>query len=348
MVLSEEELRRYSRQLALRNIGLEGQQRLKEGRATIVGMGGLGCVSATQLAAIGVGYMRLIDQDVVEITNLHRQFLYDTSNLGHPKVEVAEKRLKSLNPNVEFEPIPFTVNQETAEQAVEDVDVVIDGLDHLAPRYAINRACVKKGVPYVFGSALEMYGNVSTVLPGKTACLECIFSGEISDEGLPTCETVGVLPPILSIISSIQVREAVDIILNRQPLLANKLIIADANSLSFETFELSKSPTCTTCGSPYVKRKRDISETKVAQLCGKDSYMISPITPLSLSIVDVAESLSKRFRIKVQTGFGVTFDYSDAVSISLMKTGNALIKGTPSKDAALKAYNDVMETFPNR
>ena len=140
MSLSSEEVKRYSRQIALREIGLEGQKKLKNSRVSIVGVGGLGCFSSIQLASIGVGYIRLIDQDVVDITNLHRQILYDTESLDYPKVESAQKRLRTLNPNVEVEPLPLTINEDTAVEAVKGVDVVIDGLDHFTPRYAVNKA----------------------------------------------------------------------------------------------------------------------------------------------------------------------------------------------------------------
>lgn len=151
---------------------------------------------------MGIGYIRLIDQDVVDITNLHRQILYDTEAIGYPKVEIAQKRLKALNPNVDIEPLTLTINEETADKAVNGVDVVIDGLDRFSPRRAINRAYIKHDIPYIYGGALETYGNVSTLIPQKTACLEC-FTGTLSDEGLPTCETVGVLPTILAAVTSV-------------------------------------------------------------------------------------------------------------------------------------------------
>jgi adenylyltransferase/sulfurtransferase len=168
---SSEELERYSRQIVLKAIGTEGQARLKNARVCVVGIGGLGCVSALQLTAMGVGYIRLVDQDVVDLTNLHRQPVYDVSSIGYPKVEVAEKKLKSLNPNVETDPLTLIVDSNTAESIVKGVEVVVDGLDRFVPRYAINRACLKLKVPYVFGGAIETYGNVSTIIPGETACL---------------------------------------------------------------------------------------------------------------------------------------------------------------------------------
>lgn len=344
MSLSGEELERYSRQIVLREIGLEGQKKLKNSRVSIIGVGGLGCFSSVQLASMGVGYIRLIDQDVVDLTNLHRQILYDTLVLGYPKVEAAQKKLEALNPNLEIEPLPLTVNEETADQAVKDVDVVIDGLDHFAPRYAINRACVKHEIPYVYGGALETYGNVSTIIPRKTACLEC-FIGRLSDEGLPTCETVGVLPSILATIASIQVSEAVHLLLGKSPSLANKVLFIDMNSLSFESFNIVKRESCPTCGVSSIEAKSSFIEPRVVELCGKDSFMASPSRPLALNLADVATVLGKKFRIKLRSTFGLAFEYSDGVSINLMKTGNALIKGVSEKEDAINIYSELINTL---
>ncbi|MCW4038812.1 MAG: HesA/MoeB/ThiF family protein, partial [Candidatus Bathyarchaeota archaeon] len=291
--------------------------------------------------SMGVGYLRLIDQDVVDITNLHRQILYDTDSLGYPKVEIAQKRLNALNPHVEIDAIPLTVNEETADDVVKDVDVVLDGLDHFAPRYAINKACVKYNIPYVYGGVLETYGNVTTIIPKKTACLEC-FLGRLSDEGMPTCETVGVLPSILATVTSIQVSEAVKLLTGSTPSLTNKVLFIDINSLSFTSFNIVNRENCPTCGTPAIKVKPPMSEPKVVELCGKDSFMASPKQPLTLNLAEVADLLKEQFKIKLRSSFGLSLEQSDGVSISLMKTGNALIKGVSDKKDAIIIYDKLM------
>jgi len=344
MVLIKEELVRYSRQIVLANIGFEGQERLKDAKVSIVGVGGLGCVSSVQLAAMGVGYLRITDQDVVDLTNLHRQYLYDTGALGYPKVEVAQKRLKAINPNIEIEALPLTVTRETADDVVKGVDVVVDALDRFAPRYAINEACVRNKIPYVYGGALTTYGNVSTIIPRETACLECIV-GKVDDETLPTCETAGVFPPVVSIIASIQVREALDLLLGKPPLLTNKLFFVDVHALEFESFNVVRRPGCETCGEPLVETRPLTSDLRVAELCGKNSYMVSPKTPLSLDLDRAAEIIGKVFKLKIRAAFGLTFDYSERVVVSLMKTGNMLIKGAGNEKEALAIYDRVMKTL---
>ena len=346
MSLSNEEVKRYSRQIVLREIGLEGQKKLKSSRVSIIGVGGLGCFSSIQLASMGVGYIRLIDQDVVDITNLHRQILYDTQSLGYPKVEMTQKRLEALNPNVKVEPLTLTVNEETADEAVSDVDVVIDGLDHLAPRYAINRACVKQGIPYVYGGALETYGNISTIIPRKTACLECLI-GIVSDEGLPTCETAGVLPSILATVASVQVSEAVRLLLGKTPLLDNKILFIDINSLNFMTFDVVKREDCQVCGTTSTEAKPSIIESRVIELCGKDSFMASPKHQSTLNMTEVANVLETRHKIKLHSNFGIAFEHSNGVTVSLMKTGNAIIKGLSDKRDAIKLYDDLLNILKN-
>lgn len=341
MSFSDEELQRYSRQIVLRTMGLEGQKKLKESRVSIIGVGGLGCFSSVQLASMGVGFLRLIDRDIVDITNLHRQILYDTNSLGYPKVEIAQKRLTALNPHVEVEALPLTVNEETADDIVKDVDVVLDGLDHFAPRYAINKACVKYKVPYVYGGVLETYGNITTIIPKKTACLEC-FLGRLSDEGMPTCETVGVLPSILATVTSIQVSEAVKLLTGSPPSLANKVQFIDINSLSFTSFDIVNRENCSTCGRSGVEVKSPVSEPRVVELCGKDSFMASPKQPLALNLADAADLLKEQFKIRLRSSFGLSLEQSDGVSISLMKTGNALIKGVSNKKDAITIYDKLM------
>lgn len=221
------------------------------------------------------------------------------------------------------------------------MNIVVDALDHFAPRYAINEACVRNKIPYIYGGALASYGNVSTIIPGQTACLECI-TGKLEDSLFQTCETVGVYPPVLSIIASIQVREALSILLGKQPKLANKLFFADMHTLEFESFNLVRRPDCGTCGVPLVEAKSMASDLKVIELCGKSSYMVSPKTPLVLDLDRAFENIRKVIKMKIRAAFGLTFDYSEQMSVSLMKTGNMLIKGAGSEKEVILVYDEVM------
>ncbi|MGW8289083.1 MAG: HesA/MoeB/ThiF family protein, partial [Candidatus Bathyarchaeia archaeon] len=152
--LSNEELQYYSRQIVMNDMGYNAQLKLKGSKVCLVGVGGLGSPASMQLAAMGVGFLRIVDRDFVELTNLHRQHLYGVDDVGVPKVEAAAKRLRRLNPYITVEPLPLSVNEANAEDLVRGMDVVVDGLDSMVARYAINRACIKLGVPYVFGAAI--------------------------------------------------------------------------------------------------------------------------------------------------------------------------------------------------
>ncbi len=166
--------------------------------------------------------------------------------MGYPKVEVAAERLHELNPSIEIEPLPLALNKDNAEDLVKGMDIIVDGLDRMTPRYILNRACQKLRVPYVFAAAIMTFGNVSTIIPSKTPCLEC-FQGNLNDDMLPKCAIVGVHPSILSIIASVEVSEAIRIILGEKPLLANKILHCDIGNLEFEKIEISKAGNCPVC-----------------------------------------------------------------------------------------------------
>jgi len=343
--LSEEELEYYSRQIVLKEIGYNGQLKLKGAKACIVGLGGLGCSIATQLTAMGVGYLRLVDRDIVEPSNLQRQHLYTMSALGYPKVEVAARRLRELNPNVELEPLPLTLNAETTEKTIRGVDVVVDGLDRMEPRYAVNRACVKLGVPYVFGAAIMTYGNISTIIPGETPCLEC-FYGNLKDEALPTCAVVGVHPSVISLVASIEVAEAIRILLNERPKLASKLLYCDLESLSMDEVSLSCLEDCPVCGAKPRSPPAPLTQSTVEEICGrggKRTFIINPRKSLELDMTDLHKLLKERsFKILVKADLGITFNPAPEVTTSLLKSGVMITAGAKDEEETLKLYKSIV------
>ncbi|MDQ5842543.1 MAG: ThiF family adenylyltransferase, partial [Thermoproteota archaeon] len=182
--LTSEELQRYSRQVMLEEIGFEGMEKIRNAEICVVGAGGIGNPVATQLVAMGVGKVRIVDRDVIEVTNLHRQHLYTDDDIGRVKVEAAADRLCKLNPTVKIEPIPTSVTKYTAENLIKGFDIVIDALDSVDARYALNDACIKHNIPLIYAGALGMVGSVCTILPNKTACLRCMFP-ELNEEEMP-------------------------------------------------------------------------------------------------------------------------------------------------------------------
>jgi adenylyltransferase/sulfurtransferase len=347
--LTKDELERYSRQIVMRNFGEEGQLKVKSAKVCVMGLGGLGSVSSFQLAGIGIGHLRILDRDVVDITNLQRQLIYDVNSLGYPKVEVAAKKLQSLNPEVKVEAIAASVNEANAEAYVKGMDVVVDAFDRFSSRFAVNKACVNLKIPYVFGGAIETYGNATTIIPGKTPCLECLFHNA-DDSITPTCEQVGVIPPIINIIASVQVSETLRLILREEPLLANKILYCDLSSMNFDVFNVAKRTDCTVCGTPAPKKQLAGSESRVpkdkgssiSELCGRESFMVTPSQQSSIDIQAAGKSLGKKFKVKLMASYGVTLDFSERISVSLMRGGNMLIKGATSNEEAQKVYDQIM------
>lgn len=343
--LSNEELEYYSRQIVLPPIGYDGQLRLRNAKVCIVGLGGLGSPAALQLASMGVGHLRLVDYDVVELSNLQRQHLYDIHSLGYAKVEVAAMRLRDLNPHVQIEPLPLFLSESNAQDIVRDMDVVVDGLDRMSPRYALNRACVNLGVPYIFGAAVSTYGNVSTIIPGTTACVECFQRG-FDDDSLPTCAVVGVHPSIINIIASIEVSEAIRVLLGQKPRLANGLLHCDVEYLEFEKLDLSKADDCPVCGSELTAPAAIPEHRLVTELCARQglrTFVIAPRRDLALDMSEVRSLLSKGgFDAKVEGELGITFDRKGNKTVSLLKSGVMIVEDAADEDEACDFYGELV------
>ena len=184
--LSSKELDRYSRQVMLEEIGYQGQLKLRNAKICVVGVGGLGNPITTRLVAMGVGKIRIVDRDVIELSNLHRQTMFNEDDVGQIKVEVAAKKLQKLNSDVEIEALPISVNDYNVLDAVEGCDIVIDALDSVNARYSLNKACIKNNIPFVTGAAVGVSGQVFTIIPNQSACYHCMFPA-LDEDSMPTC-----------------------------------------------------------------------------------------------------------------------------------------------------------------
>ncbi|MGA7042312.1 MAG: ThiF family adenylyltransferase [Nitrososphaeraceae archaeon] len=347
--LTNEDLQRYSRQIMLEEIGFTGMEKLRDSKICVIGVGGIGNPIVTQLTAMGIGKLKIVDRDVIEISNLHRQHLYTENDIGKVKVEVAVERLKGINPTVEIEAVPVSVSKYTAESIIKGFDVVIDALDSIDARYALNDACIKFDIPFIYAGALGMLGSVCTILPNKSACLRCIFPA-LAEDDMPTCSTEGVHPSILYLVSGVQVSETIKIITGQQPTLVNKLLYIDLNELSFDKIHVFRQEECPSCGS-----KKEIEEVKliaqqqliIEELCGRDSgkrtYTVTPSelsSPISLiGIVKNAEALG--YQVKTRGNLGITAISNNAgkLSVSFLTSGAATIVGAKDEEDALSIYN---------
>jgi adenylyltransferase/sulfurtransferase len=228
----------------LPEIGRKGQIRLKEARVLLSGLGGLGSTSAYYLAAAGIGHMRIVDRDKVEVGNLNRQILHNTADIGKPKTESALEKIRLLNPHCQVEAFHLEINQENITDLVENCTVVLDGTDNLKTRKIVNTACFEKGTPFVFGGVEGFNGMVSTFVPGQTPCLDCLFPAPPSQ-----AEPPGVLGPAPGLVASIQVMETIKLILALEGLLKGRLLLVRGLNMSFREIRIDKNPDCRICGT---------------------------------------------------------------------------------------------------
>lgn len=237
---------RYNRHELLRTIGSEGQQRIERGRVFVAGVGALGCLIATLLARAGVGFLRIADQDYPELHNLHRQILYDERDLdtGRSKAQLAEERLRAANSDIEIESVTTVIGPETVDALIDGVDLVVDALDNIRSRYAINDTIIRRGIPYVFGGAVETSGNVMTIIPGKTPCLRCLWPDSEAVRDHPTAASVGVLSSIATAVASVEVTEALKILSGREDDVLSGLLVMDLWNNSCYTAAVEPDPAC--------------------------------------------------------------------------------------------------------
>jgi molybdopterin/thiamine biosynthesis adenylyltransferase len=242
-MLDQSELIRYKRQLIIPEFGEEGQRRLKGSHVVIVGVGGLGCASATYLTAAGVGHITLVDFDTVELTDLNRQILYWEEDIGKKKVEVAQRKLSKLNPLVQITPVSAKITEENAARLIGGAQVVVDGLDNSASRLVVNSACVKQKIPYIYGGVSRLRGMITTIIPGQTPCLACL-----SPEGAGGLGVLGITP---AVIADLQALEAIKIVTGRRPSLAGRLLLFNGDDMKFRVREIARNESCPVCSPLY-------------------------------------------------------------------------------------------------
>jgi adenylyltransferase/sulfurtransferase len=345
--LTSEELQRYSRQVMLEEIGFEGMEKLRSAKVCVVGAGGIGNPVITQLVAMGVGKLRIVDRDVIEVTNLHRQHLYTDDDIGRVKVEAAAERLRKLNPGIEIEPVPTSVTKFTAEGIVKGFDIVIDALDSVDARYALNDACIKHNIPLIYAGAIGVTGSVSTILPNNSACLRCMFP-ELKEEEMPACSTEGVHPSVLYLVAGIQVSEAIKIITGQQPTLVNRLLYIDLNELSFDRVQMFRQDECPACGTARKESNLVASQLIIEELCGRDkgkrTWTVTPAEPAPISLLSIiknAESLG--YQVKTRGNLGITAVNSGRMSVSFLSSGAATIVGAKDEEDAIKIYKTFVD-----
>ncbi len=258
---TEEQIDRYSRHIILPEVGGKGQKKLLESKVFLVGAGGLGSPAAFYLAAAGIGKIGISDNDDVDFSNLQRQILHSTKDVGRPKVQSAKETIADLNPDVEVVPYTERLNSENIIDIIKDYDVILDGSDNFPTRYLVNDACVMLGKPLSHGSIFRFDGQATTILPGQGPCYRCLYETPPPPDLVPSCQEAGVLGVIAGIIGVIQATEVIKLVLGKGNILNGKLLLYDSLNMDFKKLNIQRNPACPMCGeNPTIKELIDYEE----------------------------------------------------------------------------------------
>ena len=330
---------RYSRQVLFNGIGSSGQRRLLQSRVLIVGCGALGSAHAESLSRAGVGKLRIADRDFVEATNLQRQTMFTERDASEriPKAIAAANHIGEINSEIEVEPEITDVNHSNIERLVKDCDLVLDGTDNFATRYLINDACVKHQINWIYGAAVGSYGVTMTIQPHQTPCLRCVFEEAPPAASAPTCDTAGVIMPIISVVSAVQVTEALKLLTGQIEDLHRSLMQFDVWRNEWRKINPGPpSPECSTCGLGNFTTLEAASADFAAVLCGRNAVQISPAQATRLNLPELAE----RLRVTGEVKFN---DYllrfrTGEFELTVFQDARSIIRGTSEITMARSLY----------
>lgn len=295
-------LSRYQRQIRFAPMGEQGQRKLLAGRALVCGCGALGSVSSDLLVRAGVGFVRIVDRDFLEADNLHRQVLFDEQDVADalPKAVAAARRLAEVNSSVVVEPVVADVSAANIETLAKDVDVIVDGTDNFATRYLVNDFCVANAIPWVFGGCVGAEGQMLAILPGDGPCLRCLMPEPPPPEVQPTCETAGVLGPIVSTISSLQAIEAIKLLSGNRAAVNRRMAIVDlwANQIrSVGVARMHGREACPTCDDQQFDWLSGKRGSPAVALCGRNAVQITPDDHHRLSLSELEAKVQSLGRV---------------------------------------------------
>lgn len=332
-------LQRYSRQTVINGFGTEGQKKLTNSRVVIIGIGATGTVIANNLCRAGIGYLRLVDRDYAELTNLQRQTLYTEEDAKNqtPKAVAAFEHLKLVNTEIQLEPVVADVNSGNIETLISDVDLVLDGSDNLELRYLINEACVKFSKPWIYSGALVGNGMTMNIIPGKTPCLHCFMPHAAATADRPTCSSAGVLNGITGIVASIASTEAIKILIGSENI-RKSLITFDIWENWFQEIEVNKNKDCPICGKHEYELLGRLSGSYSTSLCGRDSIQVMPGRVAKIDFEELAQKLQKAGAVRYNK---FVLHYSDEITeFNLFTDGRAIINNVKDENAAKSVYSE--------
>ncbi len=329
---------RYARQVILPQIGPEGQERLRASSVAVVGCGALGSVIADGLVRAGVGSLRLIDRDVLELHNLQRQVLFDEEDVeqGLPKAVAAARKLARINGEVRLEPVVADLSPRNAERLLTGVDLVLDGTDNFETRYLVNDVCVRHRIPWVYGAVISTYGMTTTILPGRTPCFRCLLIRMPPPGSVPTCETAGVLGAAAHIIASLEIVQALKV-LTGQVEFPPPLIFVDVWENVWETIPVQKGERrCPACDEGRFDFLAAREGHRVVELCGQDAFQITPHGDGTVALDRLAERLravGEVFRNEYLLRFRIA-----PYELTVFADGRTLVKGARDEGEARGVY----------
>ncbi len=334
-------LDRYSRQMRFYGIGEEGQRRLLDSRVTLCGCGALGTVLANALVRAGVGHLRLVDRDFIETSNLQRQVLFDEHDVAEnlPKAEAAARKLGAINSSVHVEPVVTDIDRTNILDLVGDADLILDGTDNFEIRYLINDAAVKLGKPWVYGGCIGSHGQIMTILPNETPCLRCVFEAAPAPGEAGTCETAGVLSPIVNIVASFQAAEAFKILAGKRDKINRELTYIDVWENTVKRIKVA--PLLGKVDCPCCQRKRfewleGDHGAHTTSLCGRNAVQVAHRSATKLNFADLAHHLEMLGEVSYNR-FLLKFN-ADGHEFTVFPDGRAIIKGTNDVDKARTLY----------
>ncbi|UJF34697.1 ThiF family adenylyltransferase [Paenibacillus hexagrammi] len=334
---------RYSRQILFAPIGAAGQAKLTKSKVAVVGMGALGTVLANHMVRAGVGFVRIIDRDFVEVSNLQRQMLYDEDDASSmmPKAIAAAKRLRSVNSLVEIDPHVTDLNALNADELLQDVDLILDGSDNFAVRFLINDVSSKHSIPWIYGGAVASRGVALAILPGQSPCLRCLFAQAPKAGTADTCDTAGVIGGIIHVVASFQATEAIKYLIGDLERMNKGMQQWDLwynqhSSIQVANARKSNCPACGLHQYEYLDAEQD--SDVIQSMCGRNSVQILPVTPTALSL----EQWEDRFKPLGHTErnrFLLKFQPNSEVTMVLFPDGRVLVQGTDDLTAAKSLYS---------
>jgi adenylyltransferase/sulfurtransferase len=330
---------RYSRQILFNGLGQDGQRRLGKARVAIIGCGALGSAQAEALARAGVGKLRIIDRDFVEASNLQRQTMFTERDAADrvPKAIAAASHIGEINSDIQVEPEIRDVNYTNIERLIEGCDVVLDGTDNFATRFLINDACVKHRVDWIYGAAVGSYGVSLTVRPGVTPCLRCVFEEAPPAASAPTCDTAGVIMPIIAVVAAVQVTEALKLLTGQQAQLHNSLMQFDVWRNEWRKINPgTPSPNCVTCGLRRYETLEPAVGEYAAILCGRNAVQISPARPTQINFGELAARLQGAGDVKFND-YLLRFQAGE-FELTIFQDARSIIRGTDEITTARSLY----------